>query len=513
MLGIKEVLNKGKFKFDGLFIFDLANNHQGNVEHGKRIIREVAAVAKKIGMRAACKLQFRDLDTFIHPYFKENLDNKHIPRFLSTKLTDAEFAELVAEIKNQGLISMATPFDEASVDLLIKLNVDILKIASCSAKDWPLLEIAAAAGKPIVASTAGLTIEEIDNLVSFLDHRTVPFAIMHCVAIYPTPTDQLHLHQIELLKERYPKVPIGFSTHEDQNDFSIIKMAYAKGTRIFERHVGVPTNDIKLNAYSSTPEQIEKWLIAYQEAVAASGSNHYSIPSLIEQDSLRSLMRGIYAKQEIKKGQTINRPDVFFAMPLQPGQLTSGEWQPGLIADRDYSQDQILPQTLLAPTQSKKQIIAQVIHEVKALLNLARIELGHEFNIELSHHYGVKNFKKVGIVMIDMINREYCKKILIQLPGQIHPYHHHQKKEEMFQLLYGRLIVEIEGRKRLLYPGDKLLIQRGMRHSFWTEDGAIFEEISTTHFTDDSFYDDPEVRKLSLEERKTKLINWGRHQF
>ena len=83
----------------------------------------------------------------------------------------------------------------------------------------------------------------------------------------------------------------------------------------------------------------------------------------------------------------------------------------------------------------------------------------------------------------------------------------------MFQLLAGELTVEIEGRRRQLYPGDKLLIQRGLRHSFWTEKGAIIEEISTTHFNDDSIYEDPAINKLDRSERKTKLINWGRHQF
>ena len=54
---------------------------------------------------------------------------------------------------------------------------------------------------------------------------------------------------------------------------------------------------------------------------------------------------------------------------------------------------------------------------------------------------------------------------------------------------------------------------RGAWHYFWTETGAIFEEVSTTHFNDDSFYEDREIAKMPREARKTKLINWGRHQF
>ncbi|TSC56054.1 MAG: N-acetylneuraminate synthase, partial [Parcubacteria group bacterium Greene0416_79] len=73
--------NQG-FDFNNLFIFEMANNHQGSVAHGKRIIEEAAAAAKEYGVRAAVKLQFRNLPEFIHPDFRSRKDMKHIPRFL-----------------------------------------------------------------------------------------------------------------------------------------------------------------------------------------------------------------------------------------------------------------------------------------------------------------------------------------------------------------------------------------------------------------------------------------------
>ena len=146
------------YDFNGLFTFEMANNHQGSVEHGKRIIREMGAIAREFGIKAAVKLQFRDLDTFVHPDFKDKTDNKHIQRFLSTRLSESEFAELVEEIRKEGLITMCTPFDEPSVDLIEKLGIEILKIGSCSAKDWPLLEKAASLGKPMIISTGGLSV-------------------------------------------------------------------------------------------------------------------------------------------------------------------------------------------------------------------------------------------------------------------------------------------------------------------------------------------------------------------
>lgn len=505
---------EGTFEFEDLFIFEVANNHQGSVEHGGRIIEEVGRVAREAGVRAAVKLQFRDLDTFIHPDFRDSAEPKHIRRFLSTRLNRDQFGELLDAARGQGLITMVTPFDEPSVDLLLDLEADVIKIGSASAKDWPLLEYAAATRRPVVVSTGGLALADVDNLVSFLDHRYVHFALMHCVALYPTPPEAQQLNQLALFRARYPAVPIGFSTHEDPGNLDLIQMAYAKGARLFERHVGVPTATIRLNAYSSTPQQLQSWIEAYRDAVAACGAEEGRPPvAMAEAAELRQLMRGAYARRPIRRGETLAREDVFFAMPLQEGQMTSGQWRAALRAGADYGAGAPIPETLAQTEPTKKEIIYQSIHQVKGMLNTARIAVGSEFDLELSHHYGIERFREVGVVIIDCINRDYCKKILIQLPRQSHPLHHHMKKEETFQVLAGRLEVEVEGRRRTLQPGDTLLVQRGVRHRFWTDEGAIFEEVSTTSFEDDSLYEDAAITAMRRDDRKTRLVNWGRHQF
>ena len=80
--------------------------------------------------------------------------------------------------------------DEESVAVIEAMGFDGIKVASCSAKDWPLLEEVASVGKPTIISTGGLTTEDIDNLVSFFGHRGVHYALMHCVSMYPTPAER-----------------------------------------------------------------------------------------------------------------------------------------------------------------------------------------------------------------------------------------------------------------------------------------------------------------------------------
>ena len=443
--------NSQKFDFNNLFIFEMANNHQGDLSHGKRIVREMARIAREHGIRAAVKLQFRDLDTFIHPAHRENREHKHIGRFLSTRLTEEEFAELLNEIRSEGLITMVTPFDELSVGLIEKLNVDVIKIGSPSARDWPLLERVSQSDKPIIVSTGGLALRDIDNIASFFEHRYKHIALMHCVSIYPTPHEKLELNQIELLRHRYPGISIGFSTHEEPDNSEAIQVAFSKGARLFERHVGIPTDTITLNKYSSTPEQISRWIAAYKRAVAICGGMTRPDTDPKESADLSSLFRGVYAKRDIHTGDKVNWADVFFAMPINDGQLSSGQFRDGLVADREYKQHEGLSSSLASSKPLKKHLIYQAIHDVKGMLNEARVPIGEGgfFDVELSHHYGLERFHEVGVVIIDCINREYGKKILVQLAGQTHPHHYHKKKEEAFHVIYGELHVEMNGKEQI----------------------------------------------------------------
>lgn len=501
------------FDFRDLFVFDLANNHQGSVDHALAVIREIGKVVHQQGVRGAFKFQFRQLDSFVHPDHQKQSDNKHIPRFIATRLVQAQFQILLDAVRAEGMLAMCTPFDEESVDVITAMGFDIVKVASCSAKDWPLLEKVAEANLPVIFSTGGLQLSNIDDLCSYFDHRGTDFAIMHCVSIYPIPADKFNLDQIDVLGKRYSNRVIGWSTHENPDSTVAVQIAVAKGARMFERHVGIATADINLNTYSATPEQADRWISAWKQAVELCGSTARQI-SAIEQESLDSLRRGVYARKPIKKGQSIEREQVYFAMPYMEGQLDSGNWKTGIVAHSDITTDApVLIAHSTIPHDPDYHVLKEAVHEVKAQLNEARIALNSEFEVEYSHHYGISRFREFGAVIINCINREYCKKILVQLPGQKHPMHFHPLKEETFQVLHGDLTVSVDGRTRALVPGDVCLVMPGVWHSFWTDGGCVFEEVSTTHFNSDSFYKDTKINKLARHERKTVVDHWGRFQL
>ena len=126
--------------FENLFVLELANNHWGSLSRGKQIVKEFAKVVKENKIKAAIKLQFRDVDNFIHKDFKDvgqGADlltlpkrSRYIQKQARTKLTFDEFKELVEYIKQHDCIPMSTPFDEKSVDWCVELGLPIIKIAS-----------------------------------------------------------------------------------------------------------------------------------------------------------------------------------------------------------------------------------------------------------------------------------------------------------------------------------------------------------------------------------------------
>ena len=490
-----------------LFIFEMANNHMGDTAHGVAIIHAIHEACAGFDFDFAFKLQYRDLDTFIHPSFKGRDDVKYVKRFEETRLSSAQFQTLLDAMRECGFKTVCTPFDEKSVDLIESQDIEIIKIASCSLTDWPLLERIALCNKAIIASTAGATQEEVDNVVSFFLHRGKQLTLMHCVAEYPTPDTNLHIARIRALNTRYPEVRIGFSTHESPEHIEPVMLAMATGATVFEKHVGLPTEQHALNAYSANPAQIKQWLEAATRAQNMCGQDAWPPASKAESDSLESLRRGVFLTRDIAPGVAITDADVCFAFPPTSEQITANHWSKytQYIARKALLAGSPLMVAEVETKHVREKVLASVM-AVRALLQAGNIVVPGKSDLEISHHYGMENFAQYGLVMITVVNREYCKKLIVMLPGQTHPEQHHIKKEETFIILHGSMTLWLDGVQREAVRGDVITVQRGVKHKFFTEQGVVFEEISSTHYVNDSIYSDPAV--TTNPHRKTLLTHW-----
>jgi sialic acid synthase SpsE len=325
--------------FEDLFVLELANNHWGSLERGKNIVDQFSRVVRYNGVRAAIKLQFRDVDNFIHQDFRAREDIRYIKKTMDTRMSREHFAELIDYIKMAGCIPAATPFDEASVDFVEELKLPFIKIASSDINDWVLIERIAKTKLPVIASSGGSSLKDIDDLVTFFENRHIPLALNHCVSLYPSEDHQLELNQIDFLRNRYPNVTIGFSSHEYHDWHSSIQMAYAKGARTFERHIDIDADGIPVSSYCTLPEQCDEWFKAFLKAKEMCGGSADTkrVPPREEIEYLDALVRGVYARRDLPAGHALREEDVYLAVPLQRGQLSCRELIAGEVLSEPVS--------------------------------------------------------------------------------------------------------------------------------------------------------------------------------
>ncbi len=355
--------------FEDLFVLELANNHWGKVERGLKIIEEFAQVVRFNNVKAAIKFQFRDVDTFVHKDYRTGSDIRYIKKTLDTKMSKENFKIMVEAVRKGGCLPMATPFDERSVDLCEELDLPLIKIASSDLNDWPLIEKIAKTRKPVIVSTGGSTLKDMDDLVRFCKNRNIPLAINHCVSIYPSEDSEVELNQVDFLKARYPDNIIGYSTHEYTSWDMSIAMAYAKGARTFERHIDIEADGIPVSPYCTLPHQADQWFKAYNKAKEMCGASGVQkrIPPKKEVEYLDALVRGVYIKRDLPKGHVITSEnfenDFYMAIPLQKGQMSCREIMNGEILLDNLKKDDALKIDTIDSPYSKNEELRKLIYK------------------------------------------------------------------------------------------------------------------------------------------------------
>lgn len=222
---------------DAYVIAEIGGNHRGSVEDAKAIIMQASVAGC-----SAVKFQKRDNralftpKAYAEPYNSENAwgptYGEH-REYLEFGMT--EYRELKTYAESYGLGFIVTAFDLPSVAFLAELGVDAIKIASGDLRSTPLIAEAAIVGVPLIISTGGGTLRDMERLMSFLGDEGVAF--LQCTASYPCDAGALNLRAIETYRERFPETVIGLSDHYD--GIAMAPVAYSLGARIFEKHFTV----------------------------------------------------------------------------------------------------------------------------------------------------------------------------------------------------------------------------------------------------------------------------------
>ncbi len=330
--------------FEELFVLEMANNHWGNLDRALKIVADFSKIVRFNNVRATIKLQFRDVDRFIHRDFQDRQDIRYIKKTIDTRLSKEHIAIIMEAIRKSGCIPSATPFDEASVNLCEELELPLIKLASSDINDWFLIERIAKTKKPVIASTGGSSVKDTDDLVTYFSNRNIPLGLNHCVSLYPTEDRDLQLNQIDYLKNRYPQNTVGFSTHEFHDWETSLSVAYGKGARTFERHIDIEEEGYNVSSYCSLPTQIDTWFKAFKRVKSMCGhpGTVKRVCTPAEIHYLDALVRGVYARHDLKQGHALCDDDLYLAVPLQKGQLSCREIMRGQMLLSDIQKDQPL---------------------------------------------------------------------------------------------------------------------------------------------------------------------------
>lgn len=156
--------------------------------------------------------------------------------------------------------------------------------------------------------------------------------------------------------------------------------------------------------------------------------------------------------------------------------------------------------------RDKRQTVQDIVRDVKALIKKSRVQVPGQCDLEISHHYGIENFRAFGLTAITVVNRDYCKRLMVVLAGQKHPEQWHNQKDETYHILFGEVTMELDGKQETYKSNVIVTIPRGVRHSFWTKSGAVIEEVSSCYAQSDSYYTDPAI--AANADRKTFVTYW-----
>jgi N-acetylneuraminate synthase len=220
-------------EFDPLVVVEIGINHGGSLVEAKKLVDAAVRSGAEI-IKHQTHIPDKEMSKEARNVIPGN-SNKSIYEIISeTALSLDEEVELCKYVRKLGLIYISTPFSFEAADFLESLDVPAFKIGSGECNNYIFIEHIAKKGKPIILSTGMNSIETIKPAVDIIRRYGLPFALLHCTNLYPTPNNLIRLNAIRDLEECFPDAVLGLSDHSTSN-FPCLG-AVALGAAILERH-------------------------------------------------------------------------------------------------------------------------------------------------------------------------------------------------------------------------------------------------------------------------------------
>ncbi len=292
-------------------IAEIGINHEGDIKKAKKMIYDAAEAG------AECvKFQRHIVEDEMAPQAKDvipgNSEDSIWAIMERCALMHSQHRTLKEYCERLGLIYLCTPFSRAAADSLHKLNVSAYKIGSGECNNYPLIKHVASFNKPIILSTGMNDLISIEKAVKILKKARVPFAILHCTSMYPTPYQKVRLGALEALKKKFPGVPVGLSDHSIGNYTSFA--AISLGASIIEKHFTSNKRwkgpDVSI---SITPKELKDLIIGTKAVHKAMGGTKNILKE--EKPTIDFAYACVVSIRNIKKGEKFSRDNIWVKRP------------------------------------------------------------------------------------------------------------------------------------------------------------------------------------------------------
>jgi len=296
-------------KYPPFVIAEIGINHEGDFKKALKMIDDAA--------KAGCEcVKFQ-----CHVIEDEMIPNNVIPGNAKESiweimkrcaLTEDEDRKLKKYTEGKGMIYLSTPFSRAAAERLKKLNLPAYKIGSGECNNYPLIEHIAKFKKPIILSTGMNNLNSINKAVQIIKKNKLPYALMHCTSIYPTPYEKVRLGALNDLGRKFPEAVLGLSDHS----YGIYTClgAVSLGASILEKHFtstkSWPGPDIDI---SMNPSELKELITGSRAIHKALGGEKNILKE--EKPTIDFAYACVVAIKNIERGEQLNAGNTWVKRP------------------------------------------------------------------------------------------------------------------------------------------------------------------------------------------------------
>jgi sialic acid synthase SpsE len=292
-----------------LVIAEIGINHEGSLDKAIQMVDDAFAA----GCECA-KFQCHVIDDEMIPnsVIPGNAKESIWDIMARCALSEEEDKSVMDYTRSKGMIYLSTPFSRAAAIRLEKMNVPAYKIGSGECNNYPLIEHIANYGKPVILSTGMNDIAAVTKSVEIFRRHRLPFVLMHCTSIYPTPYDKVRLGALADLAKCFPDAVIGLSDHSLSNYPCL--GAVALGASVLERHFtsnkSWPGPDIEI---SMDPSELRNLIEGSKAIHLALGGSKGILPE--EKVTIDFAYACVVATRNIQQGEKLSEGNVWVKRP------------------------------------------------------------------------------------------------------------------------------------------------------------------------------------------------------